>query len=200
MTMYPAPAQLDKYFPYYLSAERKRGLVQALKDVPTRNYYATLTDPEPLQGDGWRKLQLFQFETGARDKVSGLLLTNSCDLAKDNSRLTFPNINFVPLVNFSGYLQLLLKCGKTEERVNQHAKDIREQKVSDLFYLPALAIDAPEFIAPLNNIHTMPITAFNESEDKARLFSLSDVGFYFFVFKLSVHFCRLHENIDRSTV
>ena len=190
---------LSKFFPYYLTDERKKGLLQALKQLPSqRSYYARLSDPEPLQGDGWVGLQIFRFEDGFRDRVKGIVITNSCDLAADNSRLVPTQLTFAPLVPLARYLSMLERNGVSPDRIKQHAIDIRAQFINSLFYLPAGQDLAEEHIALLLDLHTIPLPAFVEDSGKSRMFSLSDIGFYLFVFKLSIHFCRLHENIDRS--
>ena len=93
---------------------------------------------------------------------------------------------------------MLRKNGIEDSRVVQHAKDIRDQIINDIFYLPADGMVGVERIALLSDTHTIPMSAFQAESGKVRMFSLSEVGFYLFIFKLSVHFCRLHENIDRS--
>lgn len=191
---------LAAFFPYYLTEERKRGLLAALRDIPSRRYFASINDPEPLQGDGWRGLEILRFSDGTRDRIKGLVLTNSCDLAGGSKRVTPSQLNFVPLVAMKNYLGLLAASAVSEERIAQHSQDVRAQLITDLFYLPPDQTLAEEHIAVLSDVHTIPMAAFDKDTSKARLFSLSDVGFYLFVFKLSVHFCRLHESIDRSPV
>lgn len=51
-------------------------------------------------------------------------------------------------------------------------------------------------VALLDDLHSMPMEVYKEAAEK--LFTCSMEGLYLFVFKLSVHFCRLHENVDRS--
>lgn len=189
---------LSKFLPYYLTEERKKGLLEALKNVPSRRYYAKIPDPEPLQGDGWRALQVRRFEDGTRDGIKGIVLTNSCDIAGGNQRLSPVHLNFSPIISLDRYLDLLRASGVSEQRTTQHASDVRAQLVTHLFYLPADACIGPDHIAFLHDIHSIPMSAFARDSEKSRLFSLSDIGFYLFAFKLSVHFCRLHENIDRS--
>jgi hypothetical protein len=196
--MEPSAENLERFFPYYFTEERKKGLLRALKDVPSRRYYARIPDPEPLQGDGWRGVPVLRFEDGSRTRVQAVILTNSCDIAGDNARLQSQQINFVPLIILDRYLELLRTNGISAERVDQHARDIRAQLITDIFYLPSDSEAGPERIALLHDIHTVPLPSFQNDQGKERLFSLSDVGFYLFIFKLSVHFCRLHENIDRS--
>ncbi len=71
---------------------------------------------------------------------------------------------------------------------------MRAQEVTNVFYLPAGGPFEEEHIVLLDNVHSMPFAAHDEGE---KLFTLSMAGFYLFAFKLSVHFCRLQENVDR---
>lgn len=190
---------LSKFVPYYYTRERTEGILAALRGVPEpRKYFAKLDDPEPLQGDGWSGLQVLNFFDGTRDRIKGVVLSNSCDLAVDNSRLIPSQLNFMPLIPFADYLSILARNGINAARIEQHAKDVRAQLINSLFFLPAGMGLQAEHIALMSDVHTIPLSAFNSDSNKARIFSLSDVGFYLFVFKLSVHFCRMHENIDRA--
>ena len=75
---------------------------------------------------------------------------------------------------------------------------IKEQKVTSLFYLPqGKGVDS-DCIALLEDVQSIPFSSFNSRQAKQKLFTLSDVGFYLFLMKLSVHFCRFHEDIARS--
>jgi hypothetical protein len=75
---------------------------------------------------------------------------------------------------------------------------IREQSITSIFYLPkGAALDA-EHIALLDDLHTVPLGYFSGKEERSKLFTLGMTGFYLFLFKLSVHFCRFHESVPRS--
>ncbi len=188
---------LSRYFPYYLTAERKDGLLAALNDLPNARYYTNIDDPEPLQGDGWSGFQVINFDNGSRDSIRGVVLTNSCDMASDNIRLTPPLVSFVPLISVANYERALLKSGIDKKRVESRLNEARKQKVTDLFYLPTGTNMEHEHFAYLSDVHTMTLRSFNAAK-RERIFCLSDAGFYIFLFKLAVHFCRMHENIDRS--
>lgn len=190
---------LRRYVPYYFTKGRADRLISALRDPPSRRYYHSQVDREPLQGDGWQRLQLFRFDDGKRDFVHGLILTNSCDLAAANTRMLPAKLNFVPLIEFQKYLSLLASNGISAERIQQHAKDVRAQSVSEIFFLPQDMLAGPERIAYLRDVHTMPVAALVSDGNARRILSLSDVGFYLFVVKLSIHFCRLHEEVDRGS-
>lgn len=71
------------------------------------------------------------------------------------------------------------------------------QITTELFYLPRGSNLDDDYVALLDDIHTAPFPQFQRQKDKQKLFTLSQVGFYLFLFKLSIHFCRFHENIDR---
>jgi hypothetical protein len=44
----------------------------------------------------------------------------------------------------------------------------------------------------------MPLHAFSEDGERRKLVTLNQLGFYLFVLKLSIHFCRFAEGISRS--
>ena len=41
------------------------------------------------------------------------------------------------------------------------------------------------------------LTAFGQDIEKEKLYTLSQEGFWVFLIKLSIHFCRFHENVPR---
>ena len=51
----------------------------------------------------------------------------------------------------------------------------------------------------LDRINNCPIEAVSKEDiDKKRLFTLSNYGFYMFLVKLSIHFTRVREEVDRT--
>ena len=66
-----------------------------------------------------------------------------------------------------------------------------------MFYLPKGGALEDEYVALLDDLHSIPAHAFERVAEKKKLFTLSMVGFYLFLLKLSVHFCRFHENVAR---
>ncbi len=95
---------------------------------------------------------------------------------------------------------------KIVERFEVHSLDgvkikscltnMKAQRVTNVFYLTADGLLDEDHVALLNGLQSMPIEIHGQAADK--LFTLSMAGFYLFVFKLSVHFCRLHEDVDRN--
>ena len=83
--------------------------------------------------------------------------------------------------------------------IEQKINSIIAQKTSNIFYLPASGALEDDYIIRLDELHSMPFSAHRESPDRQKLFTLSNTGFYMLVLKLSVHFCRFQEKINRSS-
>ncbi len=189
---------IQAHIPYYLTQEQKDGLVKALAEFPRPiQYYIPLYPEELLQGDGWEKLEIVRFEDGARDQIKGILLSNSCDISIGNKREMPPRIIFAPIMKLANYSELLLRHGLMPQQINDRFQAIREQRVTTMFYLPKGGSLEEEYVALLDDLHTVPARIFEQVAERKKLFTLSLVGFYLFVLKLSVHFCRLHEEVAR---
>lgn len=194
---------LQDQIPYYLTREQKDGLLKAIKDFPRNaSYYLAGQSAEEyretlLQGDGWTKLQVINFYTGEKAKIAGVVLSNTCDVSPDNQRDFPPNVVFAPLVPLAAYNEAL--NGKVDpDKVRQKIAAIKAQGVTSIFYLPAGSGLKEDYIVLLDDVHTVPAAAFTEEAERTKLFTLDQFGFYLFVFKLSIHWCRLQECLNRA--
>ena len=193
------PRNVETFLTPYLREDRKKGFLEALRDFPpTKNFYQNVGDPEPLQGDCWAGVTVINFADSRRDRIKGLVLSNSCDIAEANPRPFPVGLNFAPLVPLARYEDTLQRAIGNRDRVANHIGDVRAQKVSSLFFLPDVGTLGGDSVAILDDVHTVPLDYFTRDSAKSRVFSLSDVGFWLFLFKLSFHFCRFHERVDRS--
>lgn len=191
---------IREQIPSYLAQADKDKLANALEDFPHAfEYYTNRYPDEVLQGDGWNSFVVFDYATGNRKPAKGILLTNSCDVAPENTHEFPPNYTFAPIIKLNNYLTRFEGAGLTKQQIDSKVASIKEQRVSNIVYLPSGANLDDDYIALLGHIHTVPQNVFFESRaDRQKLFTLSQNGFYLFIFKLSVHFCRLHENVERS--
>lgn len=189
---------INDHIPYYLTQEAKKGLVKALKDFPEgTNYYTTKCQDQLLQGDGWNSLDIINLK-GEQRSIRGIILSNSCDISQENSRDVPARIIFAPIIPLSQYENLLTSNGIDAMKVSTKVSSIKRQQVTSLFYLPKGGSLESDYIAVLDELHTLPASLFHEKTDKEKQFTLSQTGFYLFLFKLSIHFCRFHENILRD--
>ncbi len=190
---------IQDQIPYYLTQEAKQNLVKELNNFSDKtNYFTNRYPQDVLQGDGWSYLPVINFESGERKSIKGILLSNSCDIDPCNKRELPTKITFAPIIRLNQYEKLLITKIAEPERVSAKISSIRAQHITNLFYLPKGGALDDEYIALLSELHTIPYKIFIEQKCQKKLFTLSQIGFYLFLFKLSVHFCRFHENIDRN--
>jgi len=190
---------LESQIPYYLTQTQKEGLIRALKDfnVNPHDYYINKHMGEMLQGDGWSGFDVFNFNSGKRDSIKGIILSNSCDISSSNKRDIPSKAVFAPIVKLSNYAQLLNRSGLAKEQVDSKLQAIREQKITTLFYLPPYGDSDEEYITMLDDLRSVPVNQLEKSTNSSKMFTLSMYGFYLFVFKISIHFCRFHEEVAR---
>jgi hypothetical protein len=186
--------------PPYLSAESKGELLAQLRAHPDSvDYYGSVANErEPLQGDIWRGFLVADVESGKLDQVTGLVLTNSCDIAAANNPGADQRIVFAPLLDLEKYGTLLRESGKSEQQVEGVIAAIRRQEIHRMFYLPAMRDLQRESVVPLDAVSSLPLS-FIQGRVRHRL-TLSNFGWYILLVKLSIHFCRMQEQVSRVTV
>lgn len=193
---------LAKYFPYYLTVEEKNGLLAELKKWPNPlDYYISMYEDELLQGDTWTKVPIRDFESGDVHQVDAIVLSNSCLVDPANHRDVSPKITVAPLVDLGRYEALLKSKGIAQQRVEAQIQAIKAQQVYNIVYLPKGANIKADMIVMLDDAHSLPsqrlLSSISEGKN-IKLATLSLPGFFLFLFKLSAHFCRFHENVKRS--
>ena len=192
--------QIRLFLPKYLSAEQQRELFSELAKFPDNfDFYLVREDLREmlLQRDGWRGFVVIDFVTGARKTVSGIVLSNSCDIAIENQR-DFPvNILFAPLIALEKYKNSLRSVQKTDTQIDGIIGNIRKQYVTSIFYIPDWPGIMEESIILLDDIHTHPLQDFLQSAERQPIFTLNQYAFYLFLIKLSIHFSRFREGIQR---
>lgn len=187
------------FLPYYLTAEQKNGLASAMRDFSGRSHiYTSHFSGETLQGDYWEKMPFMDFNTGKKDKLKVLVLSNSCDIDASNSR-DFPiHMTYAPIISMSLYEQLLVKLGHDSKVIAGKVEAIKGQKITSMIFLPASAEVESDGIALLDRAISVPFKAFLAEKEKRKIVSLNQFGHYLLSFKLSIHFCRIHEGIVRG--
>lgn len=190
---------IERALPYYLSAERREGVKKALSQFPEiKFFYLKAYDNELLQGDCWSHLTVFNFADGTRKKIHGMLLTNSCDMDENNKSVMAQQVTFCPIFAVNKLVDGWRQAGIDEQRIQSTFAAIKQHELNNFVYLPTGALFTTDMVAWLDEAHTMPYAAFAAENQKKKLATLSDPSFYLFIFKLSLHFCRIHENVDRS--
>lgn len=201
--------QLDDirvYLPKYLSSENYEQLISELRSFPAnidkRMFTSGLERDIIYQGDGLRDMPIVNIEDlglGVKYRPC-MVVSNTCDMDLANTRLYPTTILYTPILQLSKYTHILEKYGATAEKIKNHIADVKAQKVSSMFYLPSTG-DMDESVVFLDRIlHVSQKYVDRNSVDNRRLFSLSDYGFYLFVFKISMHLSRIREGVNRGSL
>jgi hypothetical protein len=187
--------------PPYLSAQSKRELLEQLADYTrNRDYYGIVPgETEPLQGDAWRGLITLDFATAERDSVVGLVISNSCDITAQNQPNPDQQMLFAPVLDLERYAHFLEVAGKTAQQITDTLGDIRGQAIHRLFYLPAMHGVFGESLVALDAIHAQPLSSI-DAQRIQRVFSLNTYGWYVLLIKLSIHFTRMTERLERRSL
>jgi hypothetical protein len=186
-----------------LSPSGTENLFAELKQFPAnidQRLYTSLltTEPTIYQGDGLSSLPIVNLPDDKIGRAKAMVLSNTCDISPDNRRVLPARMIYCPIISFERYKAML---AASEANVSDHhLNDIRAQKVSSMFFLPrndSLGEDAIVLLDRANNcdINQVP----SQEIQSRRLFTLSDYGFYLFIFKLSIHFTRIRDAVRRTS-
>lgn len=196
--------EIKIYLPKYLSAENYDTLIKELEDFPKNiddRMYTSIADEDLLcQGDVIKDMpyaEINHLELGIKNKDC-IVLSNTCDIDPNNKRFFSSRIMYAPLIELVKYKSVLLDHGILEQKINDHIKSIKEQRISQILFLPESASfrESVVFLDRVLNIDNRFIDRLTLKD--CRLVSLSDYGFYMLLFKISVHFSRLQENVNRG--
>lgn len=198
---------IKMYLPKFLSAESDKELFKGLREFPEniddRLYTTYLQDSKLIyQGDGIKDLLVVNLPQPDIKPAPGIIFSNTCDIDLANQR-NFPSrVVYAPILNLDKYQAVLSKnANKSSQQILAHISSIKKQEITQIFYLPKLAGKLDESIVFLDRVNNAPNTMLDrESIPTQRLFTLSDYGAYLFVLKLSIHFTRIQDKVERKFI
>jgi hypothetical protein len=186
-------SEIQKYLPQYLSSGAKEALKNSLDDFP--NNLEKMIMPENIFNEYKSKLlqsdiiECKNIYDGHNAKV--MIISNSCDNSSENER-NFPIcVSFVAILSLEKMKEAFEKSGKDKQAIDNKIDAIKKQQVTNMFYLPN------DMVALLDRTMHLDYNKFSEAMIN-KIASLSNYGFYVFLFKLSYHFTRLREGVQRG--
>ena len=199
---------LKKYLPKYLSEENYNNLLNELKSFPDnidkRMYTTYLGNDIIYQGDGIYNMPVIDLSDSTKNiqYADALILSNTCDMDLNNDRIYPTSIMYAPIIKLSKYQSVLNQYCKDEIKIKNHISDLKKQKNTQIMYLPAIGNmeESLVFLDRIFNIRNNNRTINRSELKERRIFSFSDYGFYLLLFKLSVHFSRIGEKVDRGMI
>jgi hypothetical protein len=198
--------EIKIYLPKYLSPESEENLFDQLKQFPEnmddRLYTNYLLEPQVIyQGDGIEGLLVVNLPDTEVRPARAMILSNTCDVDERNKRLFPSSLIYAPIFNLEKYEKGLVASEilKDAAQIQDHIDAIKKQRITQIFYLPKGGALKSESIVFLDRVNSCDNSFLSKVDIKdIRLFTLSNFGLYLFIFKLSVHFTRITEGIDRS--
>ena len=86
-------------------------------------------------------------------------------------------------------------------QITDHINAIKKQEITQIFYLPKFDGKLEESIVFLDRVNNMPNTLIERDKISSnRIFTLSDYGAYLFLLKLSIHFTRVQDKVERKSI
>lgn len=208
---------LRTFLPKYLTPDLQDQLFKVVQEEfpfssdPYKVYSEIADEGFYYQGDGLIDIPFPIFHEGAFQSAyfKGIIGSNTCDISPENERLEQPNVQFFAIYGLSEYLALLKNKGIVASKIETFKYNLKLNRISNLFYLPekrfAKEVLLDESFVRFDNSVTLPISIFQgDTYESAyfphgdRLFSFSNYGFYLFLVKLSVHYCRFREGVFRG--
>ena len=188
------------YLPKYLSPATEERLFKDLVMFPDNidsRMYTHLGKSVVYQGDVLTDLTIVRLPECSTKNRPGMVLSNTCDLDGNNARLQQIRVLYAPVVSLTKYRELLKKHGVVEEKTRTHITNIRKQRITQIFYLPT-GPSISESIVFFDSVVSNRPSALPSPVGAHRLVSLSQYGFYLLLYKMSIHFTRLAEGVDRG--
>ena len=197
---------ISLFLPKYLSEESTKKLLHSIGGFPDNIshtlYTNSLTDDNIIfQGDALKSLPITNLPEEKIGFAPSLIISNTCDIDLSNIRPFQSQICYAPILRLDKYENMLKMSKKYREEESrlQHLEKLRKQHITQVLYLPiggGLEYEGVVFLDRIVNCHNKSIS--REHLSKKRLFSLSNYGHYLLLMKLSIHFCRIQEKVDRD--
>ena len=194
--------QIKKYLQKYKRDSDAKQLFSALKDFPnnidSRFYNSYNLDDNILyQGDCLKDIPAFNLPD-TRSKLSqSMAISNTCDMDLNNKRLWNTRILFSQIILLEK-LEKALYQKFSEDRISNYISSLKKQQITNAFYLPK-SKNLDEAIVFFDYTNSFDINFVDrESLKEKRLVSLSNYGFYILLLKLSIHFTRIQEKVQRN--
>ena len=195
---------IEKYLPKYLSPEKQKELYEQLKEFPenvSKIYGSDFTfDIGILQSDIIKDIPFYNLPDINNKNTKVMVVSNSCDIDPENNRPLPPKVSYIPLISLDKFIQLLKSKDIGDERIRGIEESIKKQKTTNMFYLPKGALLEEDSIALFENVLSINRDYFFEEALKrdSKIATLGNYGFYMFLLKLSIHFTRIQEAVDRN--
>ena len=188
----------------FIDENLKKDCKRYLKQIPTSissDWIYSKSLPEiTCQGDVTDRFDIVFHEfVGDSSEIRSLedhpciLISHTCDMDLENkTREKF--ISIAPIFDYEEFAAQKYS-GYSEERWNSFLESVKSNRITDILFLPGKE-SVGDFIVLLDRIYSFDSKILNirlKTKMTNRLISLSQIGYYYFLIKLTYHFAR-YEN------
>jgi hypothetical protein len=171
--------------------EHQEPLSRSLRQIP--NFSWLLCEPhrteERLQGDLFQDFPTVFLDADGLPRCRNfavMVLNNTCDLPDDR----LDAVTVVPVLDFGEFLESQQQQ-RSEVSMQGYAEALRRNDITELFYLPPFAGFANGGLALLHFACSVSHALYGAAlRQGRRIASFSQIGFYFFLIKLTTHVAR----------
>ncbi|MEW6349011.1 MAG: hypothetical protein AB1646_08095 [Thermodesulfobacteriota bacterium] len=196
---------IQRYLPQYLSLAETRELLREIDEQfpaihPTRMYTAVHAAEEVIfQGDGLSGLLYVHLPNPTCAPFNCMVYSNTCDIDPLNKGMVPPAICYAPIIRLDKLCDALAASRLWKDaQIRDRMEAIRSQKLTTAFYLPrGGSLEAESVVLRDRICHCDSDSISRKEVPGRRLFTLSQLGAYWFFFKLSVHFLRMTDKVVR---
>ena len=207
---------LESFLPPYLTDTQKsrlkvgllqfsvnRGEEKASAEIDYSNFTSKQDSDYFKQSDIVREIR-YPFLNGNYDYekkyTDAIILSNTCDVSDENPHnLNEKQAVFAPIIKLDLLLEELNNNSDfSSDQIRSFQNELKLQRISNLFYINDNGEN--EFVAILDKIFWFPTKELNEYLENIsdnKIFSLTMFGYYLYLLKVSFHFCRFPESLDR---
>jgi len=179
--------------------ECKEYLMQIPHGIDAR-FYSSSIPPDTYQGDIIDKFDIVYYELvdGQLEllRIGGIpcmLLSHTCDIDFENkTREKF--ISIAPVINFDEFAQAKIPA-YSNEGWEDYLKSVKANLITDILYIPKKGPlnDSVVLLDRISSIDPRLIQARLNNSEANIILSLSQIGFYYFLIKLTNHFARYED-------
>lgn len=180
---------------------------ESMRKLPAYDYsrfYSVYSEYSNIitQGDGLIGLKFIHLPDTEISLGRGMIFSNTCDIDLNNQRKFASRMVYAPIIKLNSYKEMLENATNdagvrmfVDTAIYDHISDIKAQKISQIFYLPAasnyLDFESIVFFDQICSIDNESVSRDNLSTD--RMFCLSSYGWYIFLARLSHFFTKLSD-------
>lgn len=189
---------------HFIDSSVKERCIEYFKQIPEGLgdwFFSSAPTSVLSQGDVLDKLDVIYFtvrdnlqEMQVIDDSLCMLLSNTCDINfEGKSRCKY--ISIAPIFSFEEFAGTAKPQGYSEKGWGDFLKDIKANGITDILYMPKKGKlkESVVFLDKICSIDPHVLKIKLEKNKSEKLLSLSLIGFYYLLIKLTHHFARFED-------